>query len=169
MANSNCLAGMKCPNCFSEGPFRIVMSSWFLLYDDGTDGYEDTEWGDESNCQCKNCTHTGKVSMFRPNIRAALRRGMARETLDSDPGRVFIQDEAPKSGQDEVYAKAWIEVPRELPQAFLAEDGTVFDISLDQACWHHRHRMVAGGDVGFDRYGRPVDEDDKPLAGSFMY
>jgi len=169
MANSNCLVGMKCPVCFSEGPFRIVMSSWFDLYDDGTDGHGDTDWDDDSNCQCKNCTHTGRVSIFRPNIRAALRRGMAREELGNGTNRVFIQEETPKPGQDDVYVKAWIEVPRELPGAFVTEEGKTFDLFLDEACWRNRHRMTAEGDTGFDHYGRPVDEDGKPLAGSFMY
>ena len=64
-ANTNCLEGMKCPACGSREPFRIQMTSIFTIYDDGTDEYGDTEWDDESYCDCVACEHSGTVRDFR--------------------------------------------------------------------------------------------------------
>src|SRR5437660_5765113 len=43
--NENCLINIACPECGNRDQFRIEMKSMFTLRDDGTDGYEDTEWG----------------------------------------------------------------------------------------------------------------------------
>ena len=40
------------------------MKSVFTLRDDGTDGYEDTDWGRNAYCQCGQCQHEGKVRDF---------------------------------------------------------------------------------------------------------
>lgn len=64
MANRNCLKGMRCPKCRSEGPFRVQATSIFLVYDDGTDSHEDTEWEPESYCACVACQHEATVREF---------------------------------------------------------------------------------------------------------
>jgi len=66
MPNENCLNGMKCPECGSEAPFRIAASSWFKVFDDGTDSHEDVEWDEDSCCECWDCHFSGKVADFRP-------------------------------------------------------------------------------------------------------
>lgn len=65
MANENCLKGFRCPSCESEGPFRIEACVIVMVYDDGTDGSDsDTEWGDDSYCECFNCGKYGTVKDF---------------------------------------------------------------------------------------------------------
>jgi hypothetical protein len=76
MSNTNCLEGMLCPECGSEEPFRIAMSSLFEIYDDGTEAYGDTEWDDDSYCQCVECGFDGIVARFRKTRR---RRAVACE------------------------------------------------------------------------------------------
>ena len=54
MRNTNYLINMRCPNCGSEGPFRIRAEATFLVYDDGTDEYEWVDWDEDSWCMCQN-------------------------------------------------------------------------------------------------------------------
>lgn len=63
--NENCLQDFCCPECGNRDEFKIVMSSLFTLMDDGTDSYEDTEWGDRSFCRCAHCDHEGKARDFQ--------------------------------------------------------------------------------------------------------
>lgn len=62
--NENCLTNIACPECGNRDQFRIEMKSVFALRDDGTDGYEDTDWGQNAYCQCGGCQHEGKVRDF---------------------------------------------------------------------------------------------------------
>ena len=62
--NDNCLTNIACPECGNRDQFRIEMKSVFTLRDDGTDGYEDTDWGRNAYCQCGQCQHEGKVRGF---------------------------------------------------------------------------------------------------------
>jgi hypothetical protein len=63
--NTNCLEGMKCPQCGSYYPFAIKATSVFLVYDSGTESYSNVEWDDESRCVCDRCDFTGKVKEFK--------------------------------------------------------------------------------------------------------
>ncbi len=62
--NDNCLTNIACPECGNRNQFRIEMKSVFTLRDDGTDGYEDADWGQNAYCQCGECQHEGKVRDF---------------------------------------------------------------------------------------------------------
>jgi hypothetical protein len=62
--NDNCLTDIACPECGNRDQFRIEMKSIFALRDAGTDGYEDTDWGQNAYCQCCECQHEGKVRDF---------------------------------------------------------------------------------------------------------
>lgn len=64
MANTNCLAGMKCPKCGSEGPFDISVQAFARVHDDGVDEVWDFEWQNESPCDCRECKFEGKVEDF---------------------------------------------------------------------------------------------------------
>ncbi len=64
MANSNCLAGIRCPECGAEDRFRIEASSIFEFDDEGSGDHEDVEWGDGSYIQCQECQHEGTVKEF---------------------------------------------------------------------------------------------------------
>ena len=65
MPNTNCLEGMKCPNCESLSPFRIVATATFLVTDDGTDEYAGVEWDDDDLCTCVMCGDAGTVADFK--------------------------------------------------------------------------------------------------------
>lgn len=64
LRNENCLEGMQCPSCGSEGPFKIVAETCATVFDDGVDSSEDFEWDDASPCTCKACDHEGTVESF---------------------------------------------------------------------------------------------------------
>lgn len=74
MSNTNCLEGMACPKCGEEEPFNIEMKSVFTIYDQGTDSYGDTEWGDESYCECLHCHFYGTVANFKQEQEPTERR-----------------------------------------------------------------------------------------------
>lgn len=62
--NTNCLAGMRCPKCKALEPFSISVFCRLKLYDDGTSSPEDTEWTDDSECECLSCWYYGTVRDF---------------------------------------------------------------------------------------------------------
>ena len=64
--NDNCLAGMACPECKSEGPFRIEISVLVTVGDDGFDYSDagDSGWTDKSRCACVECDHAATVGDF---------------------------------------------------------------------------------------------------------
>lgn len=64
-ANTNCLAGLRCPACGSREPFTIEATSTFLVYDAGTEEHADVEWKDSSFCRCRVCGCAGTVAGFR--------------------------------------------------------------------------------------------------------
>jgi hypothetical protein len=71
MTNTNCLEGMRCPGCGSDGPFRISATVLVLVEDDGpADDLSGSEWDDGSYCECDACDHSGIVNDF--TIKAAI-------------------------------------------------------------------------------------------------
>lgn len=63
--NTNCLAGKRCPECGSYGPFNIQVTVMMEVSDDGTgDPTGDTEWDEQSPCECRECSHTATVAEF---------------------------------------------------------------------------------------------------------
>jgi hypothetical protein len=65
MANVNILEGMRCPQCGSEGPFRIRAEVLVLIDDDGTlDDLSGSDWEDDSLCECDACDHSGTVKDY---------------------------------------------------------------------------------------------------------
>ena len=64
--NTNCLKGMQCPKCGSEGPFVIEVPATVLMSDDGEVEHAiDTIWEDTSFCGCDDCDHVGDVADFK--------------------------------------------------------------------------------------------------------
>ncbi len=63
--NTNCLEGMRCPQCGSYGPFQIEARTVVLVEDDGTEfvGAE-IEWDNDSFCACPECEKVGVVADF---------------------------------------------------------------------------------------------------------
>ena len=66
MPNTNCLAGMACPQCGADDAFYIAISSIVLMSDDGTSDWGDhTEWDDDAYCRCIECSYEATVAEFR--------------------------------------------------------------------------------------------------------
>ncbi len=67
--NSNCLEGIKCPACGSEGPFVIEVRTQVLMYDEGSEDYNsDSHWDNTSymRCdECDECDEDGPAKHFR--------------------------------------------------------------------------------------------------------
>jgi len=68
VANSNCLNGIQCPGCGSEGPFQIAAKCWVEVSDDGTDPFSsrDWAWDGSSAIVCSECGKAGRVNEFAP-------------------------------------------------------------------------------------------------------
>lgn len=65
MENTNCLEGMRCPNCKSPGPFNIWGKAYFHVHDDGCSEFEELCWEENSNAHCPGCDWNGKVREMR--------------------------------------------------------------------------------------------------------
>lgn len=65
MPNENCLKGMKCPKCHSEGPFGIAIDTVCIVSDDGIEEQiGDADWDRNSYCECRECGNAQKVMDF---------------------------------------------------------------------------------------------------------
>lgn len=64
MSNTNCLQGIACPKCQSQGPFNIHACAIVEMTDDGSDSCTDIEWQPASVITCRVCEHPGKVRDF---------------------------------------------------------------------------------------------------------
>jgi len=62
--NENCLVDMHCPECESEGPFGISVSSWAIVSDDGIENTLDSEWDADSPCACRSCGFNALIGNF---------------------------------------------------------------------------------------------------------
>ena len=63
--NTNCLDGMQCPRCKSNGPFKIRATAFFTVTDDGTAEFDDLEYDDSNYCCCPECDEDGTVADFQ--------------------------------------------------------------------------------------------------------
>ena len=67
MPNQN---GLKCPKCGQDDRFHVVMTTWTLVTDNGSDPDASElpdhshEWGDDAPCVCPKCQHSGTVEDF---------------------------------------------------------------------------------------------------------
>ncbi|MCZ2340456.1 MAG: hypothetical protein LC104_01510 [Bacteroidales bacterium] len=69
MTNTNCLEGIRCPQCGNEDRFMIAAKVIVEVTDDGADiaspqygnGYE---WDDASYCRCPECDREGTLKEF---------------------------------------------------------------------------------------------------------
>ena len=65
MTNENCLRGMRCPHCGSEGPFGIAIDAVYLVSDDGVEEQlGDNDWDAASYCECRACGNAQTVGAF---------------------------------------------------------------------------------------------------------
>ena len=64
------LEGLACPNCGSEGPFRIVIECVAIVSDEGIEDYAEAEWNDGSQILCMDCPHLGAIREFTVAVEA---------------------------------------------------------------------------------------------------
>jgi hypothetical protein len=67
MANDNCLAGMRCPTCGADEPFRIAVTTTLVMWDEGSDPEAELGnlyWDKDSDCLCISCDYDGQVHDF---------------------------------------------------------------------------------------------------------
>lgn len=80
--NTNCLAGLSCPQCGQNDMLKIVGVSTFEVADDGTGNYNDVNWGDNSTCTCPSCGHSNIVAAFRVGDATASATDILNELID---------------------------------------------------------------------------------------
>lgn len=72
--NTNCLDGMACPKCKSEGPFKIWITRCVQIYVSDEGVYDesggDSEWEEGDTTECLECHHVGTVETFTLPIEA---------------------------------------------------------------------------------------------------
>jgi hypothetical protein len=71
MTNTNCLSGMRCPQCANEASLRIEARIVCAVTDDGSEPTGDHHWDDDSFCHCPDCEFEGKVKDFYPSAEGA--------------------------------------------------------------------------------------------------
>lgn len=73
MANENCLAGMRCPECGNDEPFKIAITAYAIMYDEGSEEIEEEiTWDDASYCECQACLFAGTVADFQESVPCSL-------------------------------------------------------------------------------------------------
>ena len=63
--NTNCLEGMECPGCKSDGPFKIAATVLCTIHDEGAEDFGEPEYDDGSYCACPQCDFDGIVWDFK--------------------------------------------------------------------------------------------------------
>jgi hypothetical protein len=62
--NTNCLQGIRCPECRNDSSFYISTLVTAEVTDDGAAAAGDMEWDGESPILCSDCEHSGTVTEF---------------------------------------------------------------------------------------------------------
>lgn len=58
------LAGKRCPECQSTGPFLLDSSENFTVTDEGYLEFPPKEWGLDIDCDCPACGFAGRLEDF---------------------------------------------------------------------------------------------------------
>jgi hypothetical protein len=80
MPNTNCLEGVKCPECGHEDGFYIQAKVLVFVTDEGTEAQNgEYEWDDSNYCQCASCKYENSLSAFTapPPTIEDIRKSMA--------------------------------------------------------------------------------------------
>ena len=66
MSDTNCLQGIRCPECGQEDRFEIEIKVMVEVTDEGTGDFTSNvgDWEDSSYIACKECRHPGTVAEF---------------------------------------------------------------------------------------------------------
>ena len=66
MTNTNCLRGVKCPNCGNDDRFFINAVITCFVTDEGSEPNGDHFWDDDSFTVCPECEYQGELRRYRP-------------------------------------------------------------------------------------------------------
>ena len=62
---TNCIEGFRCPKCGNFESFNVEVPRLINVQASGTDDCGgDTEWSDDSYCECDECGHEATVGYF---------------------------------------------------------------------------------------------------------
>ena len=61
------VAGMRCPQCGSKGPFNIKAETLCTIHDANVMVREAFTWRSDAFCQCCSCNHAEDAGAFNPN------------------------------------------------------------------------------------------------------
>lgn len=64
MTNTNCLEGIRCPECGQEDRLTITALITCVVTDNGSEPVGDHEWDDDSSTHCPECGFDGKLKCF---------------------------------------------------------------------------------------------------------
>jgi hypothetical protein len=102
MTNTNCLAGIKCPECGYEDRFFICAPITADVTDDGSEiakNRGDFEWDSDSRIECHDCGATGTVGRFsltqqeeQPTMTVYTTYQLAddKATYGTDAGKIIV-------------------------------------------------------------------------------
>lgn len=64
--NTNCAAGLRCPECGEEGRFYIESTVHMVVEDDGVEPVtgHDIHWQSDADCRCGECGYASLVEYF---------------------------------------------------------------------------------------------------------
>lgn len=65
MSNTNCLQGLRCPECGQGEHLKIAAMVTCHVTDEGSEAIGDHDWGFDSHTECPDCGFEGKLRAFR--------------------------------------------------------------------------------------------------------
>ena len=74
---------MRCPKCQKVGKMKIAVTAIALVSDEGTEAFYDSEWNDDSFCQCDECDLCGTVKEFQIKTQETALDKMEMERADN--------------------------------------------------------------------------------------
>lgn len=99
MANTNCLAGMACPQCGYADKFLVGCAVMAEVTDEGTEAVADFDYSDESYCECSNCGHKDTIAGFTLPITITVIRDVWQRLAEYD--QLMIRRNAAEAGEGE--------------------------------------------------------------------
>ena len=139
MPNVNCLEGIACPECESEGPFGIACDIVMEISDDGTESpIGDITWEDDSYCECRACMHKGTVKDFftlRKRFKALLQASddahLEYEEKHGDAGAAYVHLVVEEKNRSKEKLKEYL--TEHMPEVTEAEQKAILK-NFDQWC-----------------------------------
>lgn len=84
--NTNCLEGMRCPECGNEDKLLILAEVWVAMTDEGSDPFDDDlklrgdiDYDNDSSCSCPQCGHEDELRKFWITNQPAKRKPRRRK------------------------------------------------------------------------------------------